>query len=159
MLCTHTFSPNWYRPQCLLFCTDSLVYASNYTLYLYGLPERKVLRDACLRRLALSNNMDSKNIKILSIVHLGGSMLLVGTNQPYLVVFCMDRWECSQILDLRSYGVKSVCLMHVCGTMEMDMEIDNKINNKMEMEMRQCSTVILVDEDNTLNRLSHILTE
>lgn len=86
MLATHTFSPNWYRPQCLLFGPHHLFYASNYILYDYGLAERKVLRDMCFRKLAFRSGMDFKDIKIHTISHLSEELLVIGTNQPYLVV-------------------------------------------------------------------------
>lgn len=40
----YTFSPNWYKPQCLHFTKSSLYYCSNYLLYHYDLPLKAVTR-------------------------------------------------------------------------------------------------------------------
>lgn len=86
MLCVHTYSPSWYRNQCLLFTPEHLYYASNYLLYDYSLPERRVLRDLCFRKLAIGAGIDSRDIKILAIVSIGGNYLFVSTNTDLVVV-------------------------------------------------------------------------
>ena len=63
----HTFSPNWYKPQCLLFDQNSLYYASNYVLYKYNLDTRRVESDKCFRKIAIKTGLNSKDIKIHSI--------------------------------------------------------------------------------------------
>lgn len=49
----YTYSPNWYRNQCLHFREDSIFYSSNYTLYELALSDRVVHRELCLRQVAL----------------------------------------------------------------------------------------------------------
>lgn len=39
-----TFSPNWYKPQCLHFDQKTLYYCSNYLLYQYDLTLKTVQR-------------------------------------------------------------------------------------------------------------------
>lgn len=63
----HTFSPNWYKQQCLLFDGNTLYYASNYVLYKYNLEQRKVQADRCFRKVAIKSGMNSKDIKIHTI--------------------------------------------------------------------------------------------
>lgn len=63
----HTFSPNWYRPQCLLFMNSSLIYASNYMIYVMDLNSRNVEGEKCFRKIAISHGMNSKDIKIHTI--------------------------------------------------------------------------------------------
>lgn len=63
----HTFSPNWYRPQCLYFTDSYLYYASNYVLYKYNLGTRKIEADRCFRKVAMKTGMNSKDIKIHTI--------------------------------------------------------------------------------------------
>lgn len=82
----HTFSPNWYKPQCLLFDCNDLYYASNYVLYKFNLELRKVEADKCFRKIALSSGMNSKDIKIHTICKLSKEWLIVGTNQPHAVL-------------------------------------------------------------------------
>lgn len=67
----HTFSPSWYKPQCLLFHNDHLFYSSNYVLYKYNLATRKVELDRCFRKIAIKAGLNSKDIKIHSICRLG----------------------------------------------------------------------------------------
>jgi hypothetical protein len=43
-LMIYTFSPNWYKPQCLHFTKKSLYYCSNYLLYHYDLSLKSVTR-------------------------------------------------------------------------------------------------------------------
>jgi hypothetical protein len=82
----HTFSPNWYKPQCLFFHDTSLYYASNYSLYHYSLRYRRVEGERCFRKLAMTTGMNSKDIKISTISMVSEEWLVVGINQPYLVL-------------------------------------------------------------------------
>lgn len=88
----HTFSPNWYKPQCLLFHHIHLYYASNYVLYKYNLETRKVECDKCFRKIAIKTGMNSKDIKIHTISLLTEGRLVIGTNQPHAVVLGMEKF-------------------------------------------------------------------
>lgn len=86
----HTFSPNWYKPHCILLAGRHMFYASNYMLYKYNLDTRRVEADRCFRKIAMSHGMNSKDIKIHTIVRLNPEQLLVGLNQADAVVLDTD---------------------------------------------------------------------
>lgn len=80
-----TFSPNWYKPQCLHFRQKSLYYCSNYLLYHYDLDLKIVIRELCFRQIAIDNHLNHKDIKINAISS-NEHFILVGINQPYLAI-------------------------------------------------------------------------
>ena len=63
----YTFSPNWYKPQCIHFTQDSMYYCSNYILYNYSLQLKMVTKELCFRQIAIENHINHKDIKISSI--------------------------------------------------------------------------------------------
>ena len=107
----HTFSPNWYRSQCLYFVANTLFYASNYVLYRFNLTTRRVEAEKCFRKIAIKSGMNSKDIKIHTICGLNERMIIVGINQSNAVV--LDA-ECLEVLEIvRNIGVNSVSLCYV----------------------------------------------
>jgi hypothetical protein len=63
----YTYSPNWYKPQCLHFTQQSLFYCSNYILYEYSLAHKQIEREKCFREVALEFSLNHKDIKITAI--------------------------------------------------------------------------------------------
>ena len=63
----YTFSPNWYKPQCLHFSGTYMYYCSNYLLYRYDLTTKKVDSELCLRQIAIQQQINHKDIKINAI--------------------------------------------------------------------------------------------
>lgn len=63
----YTYSPNWFKPQCLHFTASSLYYCSNYILYEYSLTHKKIQREKCFREISLEYNLNHKDIKISAI--------------------------------------------------------------------------------------------
>lgn len=78
-----TYSPNWYKPQCLHFNHNNLYYCSNYILYEYDLQLKSVQSEVCFRQLAMTYNLNHKDIKICSITS-NHNKIFVGINQPFL---------------------------------------------------------------------------
>jgi hypothetical protein len=102
----HTFSPNWYKPQCLFFHNGSLYYASNYSLYRYSLWNRRVECERCFRKLAMTAGMNFKDIKISTISMISEQWLAVGINQPYLVL--VDAQDLKVLGVVEGLGIESV---------------------------------------------------
>jgi|688.fasta_scaffold823206_1 hypothetical protein len=63
----YTFSPNWYKPQCLHFKEDTLYYCSNYLLYSYSLQFKQIEQEKCFREVAIEYGLNHKDIKITAI--------------------------------------------------------------------------------------------
>lgn len=98
----YTFSPNWYKPQCLHFQEDSLFYCSNYLLYDYSLTRKHIQREKCFREVAIHYGLNHKDIKISAIASTQ-SLLLVGLNQPYLVLLDRLSWEVVKVVQVEGF--------------------------------------------------------
>ena len=95
----YTFSPNWYKPQCLHLTANSMYYCSNYLLYNYDLSRKAVTKELCFRQIALDNHLNHRDIKITAISSNQHS-LLVGINQPYLAVLCKETMVLEALIKL-----------------------------------------------------------
>jgi hypothetical protein len=95
----YTFSPNWYRPQCLHFEGDSLYYCSNYLLYRYDLQHKRVTHEVCFRQIALEHRLNHRDIKISAIAS-NQQSLLVGLSQPFLALLSKDSLALDRLVPL-----------------------------------------------------------
>jgi hypothetical protein len=62
-----------------------------------------VLIDQCFRKIAMANNMNNKDIKIYTINKLAEEQILVGMNQPHLIILSMKGLQVLGII--RNIGV------------------------------------------------------
>ena len=104
-----TYSPNWYRPQCVHLTGDCLLYASNYSLYECGAEGGGVRREVCFRELAVAYGLNHRDIKINAIAEVG-QCVLVGVNQPCL--FTLDRETLRPLQATKLDGFASVEYLH-----------------------------------------------
>lgn len=101
----YTYSPNWYKPQCLHFTEDSLLYCSNYLLYSYSLSRKQIEQERCFREVALEFGLNHKDIKITAIES-NQQLIFVGLNQPFLVL--LDRASLEVLKVVAVEGFESI---------------------------------------------------